>query len=976
MAIEAARLIVKVGADTQDAESGLDKVQQKVRDVAGQAQRAGTQTAGFGASLRGVAQQATSFALALGATRIASGIFDVARQSIIGFNAQLEQAHIAWTTMLGSADAARGMLRDLQQFAIQTPFEFPGLLDASRRLLAMGFAASEIIPLMTDVGDAAAALGLGTEGINRITLALGQMRTATKINAQDMRQLTEVGIPAWQILADALGVSVVQAQKMASEGKVASSVFIEAFSQFAQQNYGGMMEAQSRTFMGAMSNIRDSAMQLGAAAFQPLFARISELAQGFARLATEGSLAEWAGRIAGALGRLLDMFDRIPGPVKEGLALFVGLAAAAAILIPVISGVGTVLGALIGPVGLIIAAVAALYMAWRSNFLGIRDILAQVWQAIVDAFTWLVGFFASFGQEAQAIWTRLWYEVRSATADAADTIIDMVFGLAQGVLRVLRSMYGAVGREDIVEGWQDNLERLKDSIKGTTREWLGMDEAVEKTGWTIGNEMERGREILGGVGDAISGLFAPAMEEAADASLDAGEAALQAAGGIGELGDAAKEASYSAGELVSSLVMLHPATQAASSAVQHWERQIEGVNQALRANQAATKAAQARYEAMQARLRSLNEQLSRTKQRLDELSRPRLLGMGEMEMQIQAIQAQLTRLDLARSLGVPLEQIIRQYPLLTAGAEAYLRTLPQTEDELEKMLEQLRLMYELRYDERLRLLQEAAEPPAPEISYEEALAGIGQAHREMDRLTQQIIEQEAALQAQQAAIDALKAAGEGLNETLRVFQEQLQRAQERQSLVNQALEIAYKWFLEDRQKMVEMGGEAAHQAAVVDVAARELLASVSDFAGDTTAISEETLAGLITSFQQSSASAVLAVADNLGQIPTDIWTTHHVVTVYEGGGVPMPRAGGGPVESGRAYIVGERGPELFVPRDSGIIYPARRDGFGAAAGTAAGGEIYIDKIIVEGSVLSARGLAEDVRRELLKVKRRNLETGL
>lgn len=33
------------------------------------------------------------------------------------------------------------------------------------------------------------------------------------------------------------------------------------------------------------------------------------------------------------------------------------------------------------------------------------------------------------------------------------------------------------------------------------------------------------------------------------------------------------------------------------------------------------------------------------------------------------------------------------------------------------------------------------------------------------------------------------------------------------------------------------------------------------------------------------------------------------------------KAEGGPVSSGRAYMVGERGPELFVPRSSGNIVP-------------------------------------------------------
>jgi hypothetical protein len=33
------------------------------------------------------------------------------------------------------------------------------------------------------------------------------------------------------------------------------------------------------------------------------------------------------------------------------------------------------------------------------------------------------------------------------------------------------------------------------------------------------------------------------------------------------------------------------------------------------------------------------------------------------------------------------------------------------------------------------------------------------------------------------------------------------------------------------------------------------------------------------------------------------------------------RAGGGPVSPGGAYVVGERGPELFVPRSAGTIVP-------------------------------------------------------
>lgn len=49
-----------------------------------------------------------------------------------------------------------------------------------------------------------------------------------------------------------------------------------------------------------------------------------------------------------------------------------------------------------------------------------------------------------------------------------------------------------------------------------------------------------------------------------------------------------------------------------------------------------------------------------------------------------------------------------------------------------------------------------------------------------------------------------------------------------------------------------------------------------------------------------------------------------------------PRAGGGPVAGGRPYLVGERGPELFVPASSGAIMPNGGGGGWAAAAAALG----------------------------------------
>ena len=66
----------------------------------------------------------------------------------------MQQARIGFTNMLGSADKADTMLKQLSDFAAKTPFEFPELVKSSQRMMAMGFAAKDVIPTLTAVGDA------------------------------------------------------------------------------------------------------------------------------------------------------------------------------------------------------------------------------------------------------------------------------------------------------------------------------------------------------------------------------------------------------------------------------------------------------------------------------------------------------------------------------------------------------------------------------------------------------------------------------------------------------------------------------------------------------------------------------------------------------------------------------------------------------------------------------------------------------
>jgi tape measure domain-containing protein len=178
--------------------------------------------------------------------------------------AGFEQAHVGFTTMLGSGKKADAFIQDMSKFAAQTPFAFPDLVTASQRMLAMGFAAKDVKPTLTAVGDAVAAMGGGKEQIDQVTMALGQMQAKGKVAGDEVLQLTEAGIPVLKILAAQYHVSTGKMQEMITKGKVLSSDAIPKLVEGmehgtkATKAFGGMMAQQSKTLVGQWSNLQDT----------------------------------------------------------------------------------------------------------------------------------------------------------------------------------------------------------------------------------------------------------------------------------------------------------------------------------------------------------------------------------------------------------------------------------------------------------------------------------------------------------------------------------------------------------------------------------------------------------------------------------------------------------------------------------------------------------------------------------------------
>src|SRR5690606_7985989 len=109
-----------------------------------------------------------------------------------------EQTTIEMETMLGSAEDAAKMMKDLSDFAVKTPFEMPGILAVATGLIQFGERGDEVIETLNVLADASG----GTAAKFQILgLVLNQIRGVGKLLTQDFRQLSTRGIISLQDLA-------------------------------------------------------------------------------------------------------------------------------------------------------------------------------------------------------------------------------------------------------------------------------------------------------------------------------------------------------------------------------------------------------------------------------------------------------------------------------------------------------------------------------------------------------------------------------------------------------------------------------------------------------------------------------------------------------------------------------------------------------------------------------------------------------
>src|SRR5690606_2299049 len=110
---------------------------------------------------------------------------------------------------------------------------------------------------MLAMADAAAELGGGTEMLQGVTLALGQAWTKGKLQGEEILQLAERGIPAWDLLAKATGKNVAELQKLAEAGQLGRDTILQLIDAMGQKSAGASADLMA-SYAGAVQRAQDA----------------------------------------------------------------------------------------------------------------------------------------------------------------------------------------------------------------------------------------------------------------------------------------------------------------------------------------------------------------------------------------------------------------------------------------------------------------------------------------------------------------------------------------------------------------------------------------------------------------------------------------------------------------------------------------------------------------------------------------------
>lgn len=291
---QAVNEVQRAGSEMQNAVG--PQLQQATKASGKKIQQFTWQVRGF---MKDTSRVVTGILISQGFYKLLNSIED-ATASLFKFNDEMQRAAISFSILLKSEQESVVFMEALRQFAEDTPFTFEQAELGARRLMAMGFAAKNVIPIMRDIADMTSVVGGGVDTLERMTRAFGQIKTKGRLMAEEIRQLNEVGVPAMQILKDELGLTQEQIENI-GDYKIPADAAIMALLKGIQGNFAGAAAKMEQTTGAIVTRIGERLQFLGNEIFKGGFENVRQQLSGFADALGNALKGARAGGLEGAL---------------------------------------------------------------------------------------------------------------------------------------------------------------------------------------------------------------------------------------------------------------------------------------------------------------------------------------------------------------------------------------------------------------------------------------------------------------------------------------------------------------------------------------------------------------------------------------------------------------------------------------------------------------------------------------------------
>ena len=210
-------------------------------------------TSGAMSTLWNGAKAAAVPVMAIGAAAIYAG------KACFDASLQMDRLVKSYTTIEGSPSGAVSQLDYIYEISSRLGLEFQSTAEAAKGFFAAGKGTTlqkELNGIFEGVSQAGAALSLSTEQMDGVFLALGQMISKGKVQAEELRgQLGERLPGAFNLAAKAMGVTTSQLDDMLKKGLVTAEDMLPKLAAVPKEEFGPAAEQAAQGAQGAVNRL-------------------------------------------------------------------------------------------------------------------------------------------------------------------------------------------------------------------------------------------------------------------------------------------------------------------------------------------------------------------------------------------------------------------------------------------------------------------------------------------------------------------------------------------------------------------------------------------------------------------------------------------------------------------------------------------------------------------------------------------------